>query len=83
MVYSGIERFFLLDKERVDFTDPDDINPNLFESYKKDIEFTMTLNGSLFRLASISIFSFFLARESLEVTLFSPILSIFAISLTE
>lgn len=50
MVYSGIERFFLLDKERVDFTDPDDINPNLFESYKKDIEFTMTLNGSLFRL---------------------------------
>lgn len=53
MIYSGIERFWLLSKERVDFTDPDDINPNLFESYKKDNEFVMTLNGSLFRLEYI------------------------------
>jgi len=53
MVYSGIERFFLLGKERVDFSNPDDINPNFFESYKKDNEFVMTLNGSLFRLEYI------------------------------
>lgn len=54
MIQSGIERFWLLGKDRVDFTNPDEININPFEQYRKDIEFTMTLNGSLFRLDYIT-----------------------------
>lgn len=44
--YAEIEKFYLLKKERVDFTDPKNIRPTMFEHYEKDIEFTMTLNGN-------------------------------------
>lgn len=46
MEYAELEKFYLLKKERIDFTNPDDVSPNPLEHYKKDIEFTMTLNGN-------------------------------------
>lgn len=48
--YAHIEKVYLLKKERVDFSNIDDISPTPFETYKKDNEFIMALNGNPDRL---------------------------------
>lgn len=45
LLYKEIEKFYLLKKDRVDFTNPDCIQPDFLETYKKDNEFIMTLNS--------------------------------------
>lgn len=50
MEYAEIEKFYLLKKERVNFSNPDEIHPSPFETYKKDLGLVMTLNGNFDRL---------------------------------
>lgn len=53
MEYAEIEKFYLLKKERIDFSNPDKICPTPFETYKKDLGMVMTLNGNFDRLEYI------------------------------
>lgn len=50
MEYAEIEKFYLLKKDRIDFSNPDEIRPSVFETYQKDLSFVMTLNGNPDRL---------------------------------